>query len=138
MRHRYCKDIVMRATGIPKTIAISKHIGEVEKGLEAIGNNVLDADRRASDRQIELCNDLPKMMVREILYKVLVEGAIPISLEDLHRAINDNSDALISKNIESMINNRFNALQVATSNCVDSSNVNVASSNNAVQLGRRS
>ncbi len=67
-----CDRTMMRATGIPPYLVIANTVGKLQ-------DEVKDMKQTLSTK----LNDLPKLIVTAILEKCAINGAIPVTKEDI-------------------------------------------------------
>lgn len=88
-----CKDTLMNAQGVPGIILISRELRQFRQHYNETCNVFADGLLQVQ-RSIELVESgmhgrLPKEIVQEILKRISVNGAMPLSIEDIRSIIKD-------------------------------------------------
>lgn len=91
--HAFCQDTLMNAQGVPGIILISRELRNFRKHYDetrcTFQNGLSQVQRSVEQLESGMHRDLPKEIVQEIMKRIAVEGATPISLEDIRTIIKE-------------------------------------------------
>lgn len=115
--------------GIPESLVISEKVAQLQTAVAEFSNVILNIDSNADSRQETLLNTLPGVVVQEIMSKLTVEGAVPLTSDDLRRSMQANTEAL-----QNFIEDRIRLVHVQNSNTEGSFTTDITTNGATLQL----